>query len=119
MHPILKTMSDLELLISEVQKFRNDRLWEPFHTTKDLAVAISVEAAELNELMLWKTAEECEKVNKARLKEELADILIFCLLLAGKHELDVKEIILDKIRINGLKYPVEKSKGSLRKYNKL
>ena len=112
-------MDDFEYLMNELRKFRNDRLWESFHTTKDLAVAISVEAAELNELMLWKSPVECEKINEDRLREELADVLIFSLLLADKHKLNVKEIVLDKIRINGLKYPVEKSKGSLKKYTEL
>lgn len=112
-------MNDFNLLISELQKFRDARNWEQFHNTKDLAVAISIEAAELNELFLWKTSEESENVDKNKLKEELADILAFTLLLAGKHNLDVKEIVLDKIRKNGDKYPVEKSKGTSRKYNEL
>jgi NTP pyrophosphatase (non-canonical NTP hydrolase) len=112
-------MNDFYFLISELQKFRDARNWEQFHTSKDLALAVSIEAAELNELFLWKTAEESEKVDKNKLKEELADVFAFALLLAGKHNLDVKEIVLEKIKKNSEKYPVDKSKGTAKKYNEL
>ena len=112
-------MNEIQLLIDELVKFRDARHWDQFHNTKDLALAISIEAAELNELFLWKTTEECEKVDKTRLKDELADVLAFSLLLAGKHGFDVKEIVLEKIKKNNEKYPVEKSKGTARKYDEL
>jgi NTP pyrophosphatase (non-canonical NTP hydrolase) len=112
-------MNDIQLLIGELVKFRDARQWDQFHNTKDLALAISIEAAELNELFLWKTTEESELVDQNKLKEELADILAFSLLLAGKHGFDVKEIVLEKIRKNDEKYPVEKSKGTAKKYNEL
>jgi NTP pyrophosphatase (non-canonical NTP hydrolase) len=112
-------MNDIQLLIDELVKFRDERNWDQFHNTKDLALAISIEAAELNELFLWKTTEDCELVDKNKLKEELADVFAFSLLLAGKHGFDVKEIVLDKIRKNGEKYPVEKAKGTAKKYNEL
>jgi len=112
-------MSDFDLLISELEKFRDDRDWQQFHNSKDLAVAIAIEAAELNELFLWKTVEESEKVNRDKLSEELADILAYTLMLAGKHGFDIKEIVLEKIRKNNEKYPVDKSKGSAKKYNEL
>ena len=112
-------MSDIEILTSELVKFRDARNWHQFHNTKDLAIAISIEAAELNELFLWKTTEESELVDKNKLKEELADILAFTLLLADKHNFDVKQIVLDKIRKNNEKYPVDKSKGNAKKYNEL
>jgi NTP pyrophosphatase (non-canonical NTP hydrolase) len=115
----LKSMNDIQLLIDELVKFRDARHWEQFHNTKDLALAISIEAAELNELFLWKTTEESELVDRNKLKEELADVLAFSLLLAGKHGFDVKEIVLEKIRMNDEKYPVEKSKGTAKKYNEL
>jgi NTP pyrophosphatase (non-canonical NTP hydrolase) len=113
------SMNDIQLLIDELVKFRDARNWDQFHNTKDLALAISIEAAELNELFLWKTTEDCEKVDRERLKEELADVFAFGLLLAGKHGFDVKEIVLEKIRKNGEKYPVEKSKGTSKKYDEL
>ncbi len=112
-------MNDIQLLIDELVKFRDDRNWDQFHNTKDLALAISIEAAELNELFLWKSTEDCELVDKNKLKEELADVFAFSLLLAGKHGFDVKEIVLDKIRKNGEKYPVDKAKGTAKKYNEL
>jgi NTP pyrophosphatase (non-canonical NTP hydrolase) len=115
----LNPMNDIQLLIDELVKFRDARHWEQFHNTKDLALAISIEAAELNELFLWKTTVESELVDRNKLKEELADVLAFSLLLAGKHGFDVKEIVLEKIRKNNEKYPVDKSKGTAKKYNEL
>jgi len=112
-------MNDIQILIDELVKFRDARNWDQFHNTKDLALALSIEAAELNELFLWKTTEESELVDQAKLKEELADVFAYALLLAGKHGLDVKEIVLEKIKKNGEKYPVEKSKGTAKKYNEL
>lgn len=107
------------MLVDELVEFRDARQWAQFHNTKDLALALSIEAAELNELFLWKTEEECEKVDRERLREELADVFAYSLLLAGKHGLDVKEIVLEKIRKNNEKYPVDKSKGTAKKYNEL
>jgi NTP pyrophosphatase (non-canonical NTP hydrolase) len=111
--------SDIEQLTEALISFRNEREWEQFHTTKNLATAIAVEAAELNELFLWKTPQEAEEVNRQRLSEELADVMAYCLMLADRHQLDVKQIMLDKIKLNGEKYPVEKSKGSAKKYSEL
>jgi NTP pyrophosphatase (non-canonical NTP hydrolase) len=112
-------MNDFDYLINELIKFRDARNWEQFHNSKDLALAISIEAAELNELFLWKSVEESEQININKLKEELADILAFSLLLAGKHGLNIRDIVLEKIRKNNEKYPVEKSKNSAKKYNEL
>lgn len=109
-------MTDLEEITQALLKFRNERDWEQFHNPKDLALAINVEAGELLELFLWKNA---ENANKEKVKEELADILAFSFLLAEKYSLDVKQIVLDKMRLNGEKYPVDKSKGSAKKYNEL
>ena len=97
-------------------KFRNERDWEQFHNPKDLALAINIEAAELLELFLWKNAEDA---NPEKVKEELADVFAFAFLLAEKYGFDVKEIILDKIKKNGEKYPIEKAKGTAKKYNEL
>ena len=112
-------MSELDEVIKKLIKFRDERDWEQFHNSKDLASAISIEAAELNELFLWKTAEESEKVDLKRLKEELADILSYAFLLAAKHGLNPFEIISEKIKINAEKYPVEKAKGTATKYTEL
>jgi len=112
-------MSDFKELIDALVKFRDERDWEQFHDSKNLATAISIEAAELNELFLWKTIKESEDVNKEKIKEELADILAYSFLLANRHEFDVKQIVLDKIKRNGEKYPVDKAKGTAKKYNEL
>lgn len=112
-------MNDIREITDKLIQFRNERDWEQFHDSKNLASAISIEAAELNELFLWKTIEESEKVDKTRIKEELADIFAFSFLLAEKHGFDIKEIILDKINKNDKKYPIDKSKGTAKKYNEL
>ena len=112
-------MDKYSKVVEELIQFRNDRDWEQFHDSKNLALAISIEAAELNELFLWKKGEDVENINRDRLKEELADILSFSFLLAEKHNLDVFDIISEKIKNNELKYPVEKAKGTAKKYNEL
>ena len=112
-------MSELEELMMALVSFRDARDWKQFHDTKNLAVALSIEAAELNELFLWKDSAASETVDKEKLKEELADVFAYALLLAEKHELDVKQIVLDKIARNAEKYPVEKAKGSAQKYTEL
>ena len=106
-------------VIGELIKFRDERDWEQFHDSKNLAVAISIEASELNELFLWKSPEQSDKVEIDRIKEELADILSFSSLLAEKHGLDPFDIVSEKIKRNGEKYPVEKAKGKSDKYDQL
>ena len=109
-------MTDIEEIIDKLIKFRNERDWEQFHNSKDLAVAISVEANELLELFLWKQPEEA---NKQKIKEELADIFAFAFILAHNQGIDVKEILLKKIKANAEKYPVNKAKGTAKKYDEL
>jgi NTP pyrophosphatase (non-canonical NTP hydrolase) len=109
-------MTESEEIIQELKNFRNERDWEQFHNPKDLALAINIEAGELLELFLWKNAEDA---NKEKVKEELADIFSFAFLLADKYGFDVKQIVLDKIKLNGEKYPVNKAKGTAKKYDEL
>ncbi|MDX9783026.1 MAG: nucleotide pyrophosphohydrolase [Bacteroidales bacterium] len=109
-------MSELNELISKIVKFRDDRDWAQFHNPKDLAIALNIEASELLELFLWKTE---DGANVSRVKEELADILIYSLLLANKYNLDVQTIIESKLKQNSEKYPVDKARGSAKKYNEL
>lgn len=111
--------SDITQITEALISFRDEREWGQFHDTKNLASAIAIEAAELNELFLWKTTQEAEEVNRQRISEELADVLAYCFMLAARHKLDVAEIMLHKIKLNGEKYPVEKAKGSAKKYNEL
>ncbi|MDD5569845.1 MAG: nucleotide pyrophosphohydrolase [Bacteroidales bacterium] len=109
-------MNDIKEIIMELIKFRNERNWEQFHNPKDLAIAISIEANELLELFLWKNSDDA-KIDKV--KEELADVFAFAFLMADKYNLDVKQIVLEKIKRNGEKYPVEKAKGTAKKYDEL
>ena len=109
-------MNQLQSLTEKVIKFRDERNWKQFHNSKDLSLALSIEASELNELFLWKKAED---VDEDRLKEELADVLIYAFLLAKNHNLNIEEILLSKLAVNSKKYPIEKSKGNANKYNKL
>lgn len=109
-------MNEIQEIIKELIKFRDERDWEQFHNPKDLAIAINIETSELLELFLWKSPKEA---NIDKVKQELADIFAFAFLLSEKYKLDVKQIVLDKIQQNGIKYPVEKSKGTAKKYNEL
>jgi len=112
-------MNSYKETLDQLISFRNDRDWEQFHDSKNLALALLLEAAELNELFLWKKDSESEDVNKDKLKEELADVLAYAFLLAEKHNLDIFEIVQEKIKRNGEKYPVDKAKGTAKKYNEL
>ncbi len=109
-------MTDIKEITQELLKFRNERDWEQFHNPKDLALAINIEAGELLELFLWKKAEDAKK---EKIKEELADVFAFAFLLADKYDFDVKQIVLEKIKLNAEKYPVDKAKGNSQKYNEL
>ena len=112
-------MEKYNKVISDLIRFRDERDWEQFHDSKNLALAISIEAAELNELFLWKTIKESKEVDIEKIKEELADILSFAFLLAEKHKLNPFEIVEEKIKINSEKYPVNKARGTAKKYNEL
>ncbi len=112
-------MSDIKRITEFLINFRNERNWAQFHNTKDLAIAIGIEAGELNELFLWKTPEEAEGVDKEKVADELADVLVYSMMLAYKQGFDLEEIIMNKMKKNGEKYPVEKAKGNATKYTDL
>ena len=105
--------SDLEELLV---KFRDERDWKQFHNPKDLAVALSIEAGELLESFLWKGA-EVAKIDKV--KEELADVLAYAILLGHHYNLDLEQVVREKVAKNAEKYPVDKAKGVATKYNEL
>ena len=109
-------MSEISELTQKLIAFRDARDWKQFHNPKDLAVALSIESAELLEAFLWKSSEEA---SKDKIQEELADVLAYALLLANECGLDVTEIVSAKIEANNLKYPIDKSKGSAKKYNEI
>lgn len=108
--------SELKKLSEEVLAFTKERDWDQFHNPKDLAIALSIEASELLEAFLWKSPEEAKN---DKIKEELADVVNYCLLIADKCDIDIVEAVREKLRVNAQKYPVEKAKGSAKKYNEL
>ena len=112
-------MSDIQAIINRIVKFRNQRNWAQFHKPKDLALALSIEAAELNELFLWKNDEEIKQINREKIADELADILVYAFFMAEKYDFDITEIIRKKMEKNARKYPVEKSKNLAKKYTEL
>ena len=112
----INIMSDIEIIQEELRSFNKARAWDKFHNGKDLAIAISIEAAELLEAFLWKDPNDA-KIEV--IKEELADVLNYAFQMADKYKLDIKQIMLDKIRKNDQKYPVEKAKGNAKKYSEL
>ncbi len=107
---------DIKDTVQKLIQFRNERDWEQFHNPKDLAIALSIEANELMELYLWKSP---NNANLEKVKEELADVFSYALLLMNHYNLDFTTIIDSKIAKNAAKYPVEKSKGKADKYNSL
>lgn len=115
--------NDLKDILERLLKFRKERDWEQFHRPKELAISIVLEAAELLEEFQWKTDKEIKKyLNEGGLenvKEEVADIAIYLLLLSNDIGIDLLDAIREKLKKNEEKYPVEKAKGSAKKYNKL
>jgi NTP pyrophosphatase (non-canonical NTP hydrolase) len=101
-------------LRDQVANFVQERDWEQFHTPKDLAAAITIEAAELLEIFLWK--QEAEAVDLQHVREELADVLILCMSLANRIDIDVSEAVLHKLESNAKKYPAETIRGKAHKY---
>ena len=107
-------MIHMDEVKKELIKFQEERDWKKFHTPENLAKSISIEAAELLEHFQWQKDYDIDEVG-----EELADVLIYSLYMAEALDLDVKEIILNKMKKNAIKYPIEKSKGVATKYDSL
>jgi len=119
-------MTDLNLQVAldELLEFRRERDWEQFHTPKNLSMSIAIEAAELMEHFQWKNDGEVADYlsNEScidRVKEEIADVAAYLLLLSHDLEVDLNRAIIDKVAKNRLKYPVEKSRGRHNKYTDL
>lgn len=106
------------MIIDDINKFRDDRNWRRFHNEKDLAISISLEASELLELFQWKTATEGTS-DIEKVKEELADVLIYSYMMADNLNLDIDSIIKEKLIKNNKKYPINKSKNNNKKYTEL
>ena len=114
------TARTLEDLTNLVLQFREERDWKQFHNPKDMALSLSLEAAELMELMQWRNGPELDahlSASKERLGEELSDVLGWILLLAHDQQIDLADAFEKKIELNKRKYPVEKAKGSAKKYD--
>ena len=109
-------MSDINQILGELRRFNEERDWDQFHNGKDLAIAISLEANDLLECFLWKSPEDAKP---EKIREELADVLNYAFQMADKYHLDIKEIMLEKLRKNALKYPADKARGTAKKYNEL
>jgi len=109
-------VNDIKEITEILLKFRDERDWAQFHNPKDLALALNIEAGELLEAFLWKSSEQADI---GKVKEELADVFAFALLLADKYDFDVKQIVLEKMEKNALKYPMEKARGVAKKYTEL
>jgi len=105
-----------ELTRTRIRNFVSERDWSQYHNPKDLAIALSIEASELLENFLWKSPEEA---SVEKIRQELADIFIYCNMLADKYGFDIDEIVNEKISLNEQKYPVEKAKGKATKWDKL
>lgn len=109
-------------LLEKIRTFRDERDWAQFHNHKDLSTALAIEAAELQEIFLWKTDSEIEATALAKrgeLQDELADIAVYLLELADNLEIDLEAAILAKLAKNAAKYPVDKARGSSAKYTEL
>ena len=105
----------MEEVMKQIAEFNKEREWDKFHTPENLAICISIEAAELLECFQW----DVEKYNKEEVCEELADVFTYCIQMAMKLGVSPEEIVLKKLYKTKKKYPVEKSKGVSTKYNKL
>ena len=111
--------NDLSSIINEIIQFRDDRDWHQFHDPKNLSEAISIEAAELQEIFLWKSIEESKKLSADKLqkvKNELADIFIFMMYLCDHFDINLLDAVKSKLQKNKVKYPVGQSKGTSTKY---
>ena len=111
-------------IVAAVARFRDARDWAQFHTPKNLAAAIAIEAAELQERFVWKTDAEVDRdladaAKKAGVAEEIADVVMFAMLLSDRLGIDLAEAIAAKLAANEQKYPVKLARGNARKYTDL
>lgn len=105
----------MQKTLERIKKFRDDRDWQQFHTPSNLAKAISIESGELLEEFLW----DNDNFNLQNVKEELADVMIYCIHMANALDVNIEDIINMKMDKNEMKYPVEKAKGKSNKYTEL
>lgn len=113
------TMDIRKETVDDCMAFVEERNWKQFHNPKDLALSLSLEASELLELFQWKTSEEAVEKNREKMKDELADVIVYALDFADVLGFDLNEIITEKMKKNREKYPVEKARNSSKKYDEL
>lgn len=101
-------------VMAELRAFRDERDWSQFHTAENLAKSITIEAGELLECFQWGSPED-----EAQVREELADVLTYCYLLADKLEADADDLVLEKLEVTRRKYPADKARGRSTKYDQL
>lgn len=109
-------MNNIEEISKKINQFRDERNWRQFHNEKDLAISISLEANELLELFQWKSSEESVEKHLSDIKEELADVFMYAFMMADNLNLDIEQIIQDKLIKNAKKYPIDKAKNNNKKY---
>ncbi len=119
----MKTLN-VEKIQHHLRQFAQDRDWDQFHSVKNLAMALSVESAELVEIFQWMKEDETNQLkndpkNLEKVKEEVSDVLLYLLRIADKLEIDLEPAVWAKLEKNALKYPVEKSKGNSKKYDEI
>jgi NTP pyrophosphatase (non-canonical NTP hydrolase) len=113
---------EINLLIEKVRDFCEARDWDQFHNIKELAIGVSTESAELLELFRFRSIDECETLfsnpgSREKIEDELADVFFFLLRIAGRYDVDLREALSKKMQKNAEKYPVEKARGSNKKYD--
>ncbi|MDQ0884890.1 MULTISPECIES: nucleotide pyrophosphohydrolase [Peribacillus] len=109
----------MKQLQNKVIKFRDERGWQKYHTPKDLAISLSIEASELLENFQWKSDQEAIVKNMENIKDEMADVFIYLLMLSKELNVDLEKAVETKLQKNAGKYPIEKAYGSNKKYNEL
>lgn len=113
---------DLVKINSEIEKIVHDRDWDQFHSIKNLAMALSVESSELLEIFQWMSEVESNQVKNdprlmGKIEDEVADIFVYLLRIVSKTEINLEEVVLQKLKKNAEKYPIDKSRGNSKKYN--
>lgn len=119
-----QTPPSVSELTQQLIEFRDARDWRQFHSLKDLILSLSLEASELVELSQWKPEKQFEdeaqqEPMQQRLREECADVFLYLLLITERTGIDIQQAAADKLKANGIKYPVDKSHGTSAKYDKL
>ena len=109
---------DIKEIQDKLAKFAEERDWDQFHSPKNLAMALTSEVGELNELFQWITEEQSNNVDNDEIRQEIADIFIYLLRLSDKLDIDIEEAVREKIEINAKKYPIDLAKGNAIKYSK-